>query len=408
MTTSTFGKRGLTPQAANPAPRFATAAAARQGAAAAPFGLSGQAKREKSFADRLPLLTLGLIAFLLCIFGIERRLAFDIDRSGQISLESLIAFGGASYDRVIGDFEYWRLFLAPLLHASGSHVIGNGFALLFVGLRLESMIGRAWLAAIFVLSALGGELGSLLGNAHVTTTVGASGAISGLIGALFVISFQVADPLQQRKMMRTAARFGVPALAPLLFGASGHVDYYAHSAGAVTGAVAGGLMSAFWPTDEDRPNFTRQAAAAALIALAAALVSCGFAARQYASHGERAAQFIPSAEIPDGFKVNGGKATELLARYPGDPRSHIAQAMVYLRTRELASAEAELRKALALASTDFAGQPVVALTQTLLAVVIAEQGRRGEAKAMAGGLCRDGGEDTEKLRGMLGRAKLCE
>ena len=232
MTTSTFGKRGLTRRAANPAPRFAVAAAT-QGAAAATFGFSGQAKRERSFADRLPILTLGLIAFLLCIFGIERRFAFDIDRSGQISLESMIA-------------------------------------------------------------------------------------------------------------------------------------------------------------------------------LAAALVSCGFAARQYSSHSERAAQFIPSAEIPEGFKVTDGKATELLARYPSDPRSHIAQAVVYMRTRELASAEAELRKALALASTDFAGQPVVGLTQTLLAVVLAEEGRRGEAKAMVGGLCRDGGEGVDKLRGMLGRAKLCE
>jgi rhomboid protease GluP len=358
VTTTTFGKRGLTPP---PAPKFTTAAAPAQSAPAA-LNFSGQAKRATRLADRLPILTIGLIVFLLGIFEIERRLAFDAGKGGQISLESLIAFGGASYDRVIGEREYWRLFLAPLLHGNDSHVIGNGFALLFVGLRLESLIGRAWLAAIFVASALGGEAGSLLGNAHATTTVGASGAISGLIGALFVVSFQVTDPLQQRKMMRTALRFGVPALAPLLFGASGHVDYYAHSAGAVTGALAGGLMSAFWREDAERPDFTRQAAAGAALALALSLVACGFAARQYASHSERAAQFIPAAEIPDGFKVNGGKAGELLARYPNDPRAHLSQTVVYLRTRELASAEADLRKALALASTDFTGQPVVGLT----------------------------------------------
>ena len=216
-TTTTFGKRGVVQAPASPISKFNAAAPASNIRSVAVSAVRAPERTvgEKSLLDSLPIMTVTLILFLFCIYGLERRWAFDIGRGGTISLESLIAFGGASYDRVVGAGEYWRLFLAPLLHGSSAHVVGNCVALFFVGLRLERMIGRAWLAAIFVISALGGEVGSLCGNPHAIVTVGASGAITGLIGALFVVSFDVADPVLQRRMLWTAARLGVPALAPL-------------------------------------------------------------------------------------------------------------------------------------------------------------------------------------------------
>jgi rhomboid protease GluP len=349
-----------------------------------------------------------MIVLLLAVFAAERRLAFDIDRNGQISLESLIAFGGASYDRIVGAGEWWRLFLAPLLHASYSHVIGNCIALFFVGLRLESMIGRAWVAAIFAFSALGGEVGSLLGNAPAVTTVGASGAISGLIGALFVVSFETDDPILQRKMLWTSARFGAPALAPLIFGASGHVDYYAHSGGAVAGAAAGWALSAIWPVDRHRPDFTREAAVASLVGLAASIAACFFAAAQFSGHFERAAQFIPSSEMPEGLKLAPGKSSELLARYPRDPRSHIAQAIALMRAHDLPGAEAELRTALTLGTPDAADPSVKDATQALLAIVVAGEGRRREAKAMIADLCHARDKAKGRVGDLLDNSKLCD
>jgi rhomboid protease GluP len=401
--TTTFGKRGLAPSGANPIAGF-NAAASMALAERAP----GRSDLEKDLAARLPIVTMAAIIFLLLIFAIETRLAFDIGSDGELSLESLIALGGLSYDRLISAGEWWRLFLAPLLHASLAHVVGNCVAFFLVGLRLEPIIGRAWLAAIFVLSAFGGELGSLLGAAHSTTTVGASGAICGLIGALFVVSFQVGDPDEQRKMLRTAVRFGLPALGPLVFGASGHVDYYAHSAGAFVGAVGGGLASALWSADHDLPKFRREAVAAAAFALAASIVAAGFAASHFESHVARAAEFIPSSDLPDYLKVSSNEAAELAVRYPNDPRSHIAEAIVLLRINDLPSAEGELRKAINLARSDAALQPIARFARAALAVVVDAEGRRSEAKAMVADLCNAGDQADADLRKLVGKSKLCD
>jgi rhomboid protease GluP len=392
VATATFGKRGVAAPANHTPVRAPVAAEARE-------------TREASALDKVPILTIGLILFLLAIFEVERRFAFDIGKDGELSLESLIAFGGVSYDRVIGAHEWWRLLLAPLLHASYSHVIGNSFALLFIGIRLEGMIGRAWLAAIFAFSALSGEVGSLAGNAHSMTTVGASGAISGLIGALFVTSFQIADPLMQRKMMRTAVRFGIPALAPLVFGAAGHVDYFAHSAGAVAGAVAGTILSALWHEDRHYPSFGREVAAATMVGLAASFIAGGFAANQFSTHVERAAQLIPSAEMPD--KDDPAKTAELAARYPNDPRGQLAEAFVLIKVRNWPGAEAALRKTLDAAAANASPQEFVDYTQTILAAVVAEEGRRNEARQSVAALCQSKDQGGPTVRLVLQKAKLC-
>jgi membrane associated rhomboid family serine protease len=190
MATKTFGRRGAPP-------RIASAAFQPVRVAAAPAAVLDQPAEPSTFdllrdnkliAD-IPFLTFGLIAFLLLIFWLEKRFAFDIGRDGDLSVRSLIAFGATSRDLVIGSGHWWRIALAPLLHASVSHVVGNSIALAFVGIRLEPMIGRGWFLLIFVISALGGVAGSLYGNPPGISSVGASGAITGMIGAFFVMSF---------------------------------------------------------------------------------------------------------------------------------------------------------------------------------------------------------------------------
>src|SRR6202035_3620020 len=95
----------------------------------------------------------------------------------------------------------------------------------------------------------------LYGNMPGLPSVGASGAITGLVGALFVMSFNpYAETEQQHAMRKTALRFGVPALLPLAFGASGHVDYFAHAGGAIAGGALGMVICAVW-SDGHRPDF---------------------------------------------------------------------------------------------------------------------------------------------------------
>src|SRR5215510_9026989 len=144
MTTQAFGRRGA-------APRIPIALSPRSIATAAPAVVPDpaidQPAVEAPILDRnliadIPWLTAGMIVFLMLIYGVEKHLAFDVGKDGDLSIQSLVAFGAVSRDLVVGSGEWWRMGLAPLLHASVSHLVGNSFALFFVGLRLEPMIGR--------------------------------------------------------------------------------------------------------------------------------------------------------------------------------------------------------------------------------------------------------------------------
>jgi rhomboid family protein len=249
--------------------------------------------------------------------------------------------------------------------------------------------------------------GSLYGNPPDMPSVGASGAITGLIGALFVVSFHHrADAVDRRTMLRTSLFFGIPALLPLALASSGQVDYFAHAGGAIAGGALGLALWAMWSADAVRPDFARRAAVAALAGLAVSILCCGIAATRYATYAADAAQFIRSSEMPATLNAGARRSAELLARYPKDPRSHLMQAFSLVQAHRLSEAEAELRKTMALAPSGAGGRPIRNQAQAILAVVLLEQGRRGEAKTLAAGACR--ADDQVAIRRILEKMKLCD
>jgi membrane associated rhomboid family serine protease len=319
----------------------------------------------------------------------------------------LIAFGATSRDLVVGGHEWWRIGLAPLLHASPSHFLGNSVALFFVGIRLEPTIGRGWFALIFVVSAIGGEIGSLSFNAPGIPGVGASGAITGLIGALFAVSFNpYGDADHQRVMRKTALFFGVPALAPLAFGASGHVDYYAHAGGAIAGAVIGLALAAIWSADDEKPRYGRQAGIVSLVALGLSLVCGVIAATHYSKYAAGAAQFIRADELPTTVQAGAERSADLVARYPKDPRAHLMRAFYFLNRQELTAAETELHTAIALAENDPVAGPIRQSAQAALAIAALMRGRIAEAKRLAAETCH--APPSDPMRIALSKAKLCD
>jgi rhomboid protease GluP len=96
--------------------------------------------------------------------------------------------------------------------------------------------------------------GSMIGNPSYVTTVGASGAITGLIAAAFVMSFHSrTDSEDAAKMRRRALFFGVPALLPLFLGVQGHTDYHAHLGGTLVGAAVALALAFAWDGTSFRP-----------------------------------------------------------------------------------------------------------------------------------------------------------
>ena len=138
--------------------------------------------------------------------------------------------------------EPYRFLTAAFLHSTGFllHIAFNLYALWMVGPYLEGLLGRAQFAALYLLSAVGGSVGyyvivSPYGDGWQTPTVGASGAVFGLFGALFVVN---------RRLGRDVG--GIVAVlainAVLGFVASG-IAWQAHLGGLVTGAAAAALIA---------------------------------------------------------------------------------------------------------------------------------------------------------------------
>ena len=212
-------------------------------------------------------------------------------------------------------------------------------------------------------------------------------------------------------MRRTAVRFGIPALAPLVIGhmgssASTQVDYYAHLGGALAGGAMGWMLCEFWDDHRARPRLRRLALIVSLAALAGSVSAAAFAVHSYRAQAERARQYIPATEIPANLRTDDRRSAELLARYPNDPRSHIIRAIYLSSAGRTAPVEDQLRIALSLAEREPVDVQVRDGAKTMLALVLAEEGRPAAARAMVADLCR--ATDNPQRKQILDKAKLCD
>jgi len=95
---------------------------------------------------------------------------------------------GAMYSFAIKRHEYWRLLAYGFLHANLLHIATNMLCLLFWGGHLEKRIGFLYFAIIYVAALIAGAIASDYQHAaRPFVAVGASGATSGLLGALFAL-----------------------------------------------------------------------------------------------------------------------------------------------------------------------------------------------------------------------------
>ncbi|MDJ0380783.1 rhomboid family intramembrane serine protease [Streptomyces sp. G-G2] len=131
--------------------------------------------------------------------------------------------------------QYYRLLTSVFLHEQWLHIIGNMTALWFLGAPLEAALGRARYLAVYLLSGLGGSALVYLLTPPNMPTLGASGAIFGLLGATVVLI---------RRMRHSMRPIAVMVLLMLVLtfvpiGGSGEISWQAHIGGLVTGALVG-------------------------------------------------------------------------------------------------------------------------------------------------------------------------
>jgi len=176
-----------------------------------------------------PLLVLALIAANVLIFIWE-------DATGALTSKQRLMDAGALTQAAVLGGEWWRLLSAPFLHASWAHLIGNCAVLYIAGMGCEHAFGPARTAAIYLVSALSGSLASAVFTRG--PSVGASGAIFGVLAALIVTLYRYRNRFHLRDN-RIGFVLAAWALYQILIGFSTtYVDNSAHVGGVLGGAVA--------------------------------------------------------------------------------------------------------------------------------------------------------------------------
>lgn len=145
---------------------------------------------------------------------------------------------------VAGGNQFYRLLTAIFLHGSVLHIIFNMYVLASFGPPLEHALGRMRFLALYVIAGLGGSVASFMYSPLNTLSVGASGAIFGLLTATIVVGLKLRQDVRQIVALL--------AVNVLLGFAISNVDWRAHFGGAVVGAATAFILAIRAETARDR------------------------------------------------------------------------------------------------------------------------------------------------------------
>jgi membrane associated rhomboid family serine protease len=144
---------------------------------------------------------------------------------------SLINDGGLLGPAIAENDEWYRILTSGFLHAGPIHLLLNMFVLYVLGTMLEPAIGTARFVGVYLVSLLAGAFGALLLDPNVVT-VGASGAVYGIMAAAFLIA-------RGRGFEEIASQVGLWLVLNLLFTFSiSGISIGGHLGGLVAGGLA--------------------------------------------------------------------------------------------------------------------------------------------------------------------------
>jgi membrane associated rhomboid family serine protease len=130
------------------------------------------------------LVTKALIAVNVGIYLLELAMGGTINGLGNRIYREGVLFGP-----LVANGEWWRLFTSMFLHYGPIHLALNMLALWWFGGPVERVLGRGRYLLLYLVSGLAGSAGALLASPNALT-VGASGAIFGILGAAFMLERQ--------------------------------------------------------------------------------------------------------------------------------------------------------------------------------------------------------------------------
>lgn len=181
-------------------------------------------KIDEVFKKKIPYVTIGLIIVNTIIFILMYLMN---NEDYYIQKYSVWGYG------IVNNQEYYRLITGAFLHGGISHYLVNMYSLYVLGSQLEGFLGRGKYLAVYMFSALIGSLFSIIFN--TIPSVGASGAIFGILGSLLYFGYHY------RVYLGSVIK---SQILPLIlinlaigFMSNGQIDNFAH-----IGGLVGGLL----------------------------------------------------------------------------------------------------------------------------------------------------------------------
>jgi membrane associated rhomboid family serine protease len=182
--------------------------------------------------DAIGLVTRSLIAVNVAVFIATTATGINIiNGSGSSTLFNHLAL----IPPAVAHGQWWRIFTAAFLHFGIFHIGFNMYALFIFGPPLEAALGRLRFTAMYVLAGVGGSILSVALGPLNETAAGASGAIFGLFGALYVIA---------RHRNLSTNGIAVTIVANLIFTfAISNIDWRGHVGGLIIGTLIALILS---------------------------------------------------------------------------------------------------------------------------------------------------------------------
>jgi rhomboid protease GluP len=271
---------------------------------------------------------------------------------------------GANFGPYTLSGQWWRLFTYMFLHGSLMHIAFNMWCLWDLGRLCESLYGRWTFAAIYLITGVAGGLASVAWNPQVLS-VGASGAIFGLAGALaasfYLGEFSIPKVAIQGTLRSLLFFIGFN----VIFGAMiPGIDNACHGGGLVSGVILGALIARMAP-QHDSPRRV-----GVLIVVALAVVVTAFGVQRWRGSEIHFRSAIVAQKSVDRMIAELQKKVK---QSPQDASAHYALAHEYFTSRQIPEGIGELKRVLEL-------QPQNANARMELGAAYLSEGQAKEAQ----------------------------
>jgi rhomboid protease GluP len=283
----------------------------------------------------------------------------SLDFTGQVELHF-----GANFGPYTLSGQWWRLVTYMFLHSGVMHIAFNMWCLWDLGRLCESLYGRWTFAAIYLITGVAGGLASVAWNPQVLS-VGASGAIFGLAGALaasfYLGEFSIPKVAIQGTLRSLLFFIGFN----VIFGAMiPGIDNACHGGGLVSGVILGALIARMAP-QHDSPRRV-----GVLVVVALAVVLAAFGVQRWRGSDLHFRSAIVAQKSVDRMIAELQKK---IKQNPQDASAHYALAHEYFTGRQIPEGIGELKHVLEL-------QPQNANARMELGAAYLSEGQAKEAQ----------------------------